>query len=165
MASKNQIWFPGQSTQGGHMIWKRRRWYFWLIVQILDLSSDARTFQVIWDISKHMDPNIQMEIDMPSNHEDGQLWVLDLGVYVIENKVSSGSMQSQCQTKETINELTKGKFKVQPKFKQGRKHHIKFEAKVKIKLSMRCNAKYWQRMMLLLMSRSYPILRSTSLAN
>ena len=54
------------------------------------LEDDARTFLILKDIANIQDPDIQMEVDYPSVHENKRLPVLDLGVFVVNNKIQFG---------------------------------------------------------------------------
>ena len=51
------------------------------------MAPDLRTMNILKDISNQLDPNIQMTIDVPSVHSNGRLPVLDLEVFLIENKI------------------------------------------------------------------------------
>ena len=46
-----------------------------------DREEDQRTFDLLRDIANTLDPDIQMEVDVPSRNQSGRLPVLDLGLY------------------------------------------------------------------------------------
>ena len=48
------------------------------------IPSDKRTMEVIREIGNSIHPSIQLEVDYPSNHEDGKMPILDLKVWVQE---------------------------------------------------------------------------------
>ena len=46
------------------------------------ISGDKRTMEVVKSIGNGLHPSIQLEVDCPSNHEDGKMPILDLKVWV-----------------------------------------------------------------------------------
>ena len=52
-----------------------------------NLQADQRTMYVLRDIANQMDSDIQLTIDTPSLHSNGRLPVLDLEVFLIQNKI------------------------------------------------------------------------------
>ena len=54
--------------------------------EYINLEPDLRTFAVLKDIVNQQDEDIQMTIDVPSLHSNRRLPVLDLEVFLIQNK-------------------------------------------------------------------------------
>ena len=52
-------------------------------------EDDKYTFNILKEIANTIEPNIQMEVDIPSNHQDKMLPVLDLKMYINkDNQIS-----------------------------------------------------------------------------
>ena len=66
---------------------KERKFIFNPDHEYTAMAPDLRTMNILKDISNQLDPNIQMTIDVPSVHSNGRLPVLDLEVFLIENKI------------------------------------------------------------------------------
>ena len=57
-------------------------------VEEKDQPADLRTFRVIQAIGNTIHPSIQLEIDVPSNHTDDKLPILDLKMWIKEVEIS-----------------------------------------------------------------------------
>ena len=66
------------------------------------LSGDQLTFLALTGIANDIDDDIQMESDVPSQHQDGYLPVLDLKVKVVNNKVEYLFYSKPCSSPYTI---------------------------------------------------------------
>ena len=71
-------------------------WYFCSQANIMkydwnhptaSMAADSRTFNVLCAIANTLDEEIQMVNDVASDHENGRLPVLDLELFVINNRV------------------------------------------------------------------------------
>ena len=52
-----------------------------------EICEDVNTFNILRDIANNIYVNIQMEIDVPSYHENGHLPVLDLNMFVSNDEI------------------------------------------------------------------------------
>ena len=72
-----------------------------------DIEEDERTMKVLKQIGDNIHPSIQLEIDYPSNNEDGKLKILDLKVWIekIEGKrmIVYEHYNKEVSTKAVIN--------------------------------------------------------------
>ena len=53
----------------------------------VDMGADARTFQLLADLANTWEPKIQMTFEVPSLTGNGRLPVLDLEIFVVNNRV------------------------------------------------------------------------------
>ena len=51
------------------------------------IPEDQRTFKIIKDIGESIHESIKLEMDVPTNHDDNKLPLLDLKVYIIHEEV------------------------------------------------------------------------------
>ena len=54
------------------------------------VPADRRTFDFVKEVGNSIDPNIQVEVDVPSNYEDEKLPILDLKVWTGEVETEDG---------------------------------------------------------------------------
>ena len=59
------------------------------------VHEDQYTFNIIKDVANSIHPNIQMEVDTPSNHMDGKLPVLDLKMWLEDDNSISHTFYSK----------------------------------------------------------------------
>ena len=60
-------------------------------MRLMGFQNDFRTtFDFIKDVGNSIDPSIQLEVDVPSNHEDGKMPILDLKVWMREVETEEG---------------------------------------------------------------------------
>ena len=65
-------------------------------------ESDVRTAKVLNQIANKLEPNIQMTYDVPSLHADKKMPVLDLKVWVEDNKVKYTFKKKEVSSKYTM---------------------------------------------------------------
>ena len=53
----------------------------------VNIEDDLRTFQELVAVGNSLDLNIQLELDVPSLHDDGKLPILDLKVWIEDNQI------------------------------------------------------------------------------
>ena len=63
---------------------------------------DQRTFLTLVDMANGLDKDIQMEMDVPSVHQDATLPVLNLGLKVVRNQVEWTFFSKPCTSPYTI---------------------------------------------------------------
>merc|ERR1711954_544945 len=68
----------------------------------MDQSGDLHTFQVLTELANGIDPDIQMESDVPSAHGNGRLPVLDLNLFVESNQVKFSFYSKPCSSPYTV---------------------------------------------------------------
>ena len=64
------------------------------------ITGDRRTMEVVRDIGNSIHPSIQLEVDYPSNYEDGKMPLLDLKVWVQEGNDGSSRIIHEFYTKD-----------------------------------------------------------------
>ena len=71
------------------------------------ISADKRTMLLIQDIGNDIHPSIQLEVDFPSNHEDGKMPILDLKVWIEKHETHAMIMHEfyskEVSSKNVIN--------------------------------------------------------------
>ena len=67
-----------------------------------NLPDDQRTFNELLIIGNTLDPSIQLEMDVPSLHQDNKLPILDLKVWVEGNKIRHVFYKKEVATKHLI---------------------------------------------------------------
>ena len=65
-------------------------------------ADDIRTFRVLCQIGNTIDPNIQLEPDAPSLHEDGKLPILDLKVWIEEGRIRHQFYKKEVASKRVL---------------------------------------------------------------
>ena len=79
----------------------------------VDQNSDARTLLILREIANSIDTAIQFEVDYPSLHENGRLPVLDLNMFIANDKIEFGFFRKPIASpflilyKSAINSQTK----------------------------------------------------------
>ena len=66
------------------------------------VEDDLYTFQILMGIANGIDPDIQMEVDVPSAHGNGRLPVLDLNIFVESNQVKFSFYSKPCSSPYTV---------------------------------------------------------------
>ena len=64
------------------------------------IPGDRWTVEVVRDIGNSIHPSIQLEVDYPSNYEDGKMPLLDLKVWVQEDNDGSSRIIHEFYTKD-----------------------------------------------------------------
>ena len=64
------------------------------------IPGDRRTMEIVRDIGNSIHPSIQLEVDYPSNYEDGKMPLLDLKVWVQEGGDGSSRIVHEFYTKD-----------------------------------------------------------------
>ena len=59
-----------------------------------DLADDARAMKILAEIANELDSSIVMTPDFSSLHQDGRRPVLDLGLFIQDNRVQFGFSRS-----------------------------------------------------------------------
>ena len=71
------------------------------------IDADKRTMLLIQDIGNDIHPSIQLEVDFPSNHEDGKMPILDLKVWIEKHEAHAMIMHEfyskEVSSKNVIN--------------------------------------------------------------
>ena len=68
----------------------------------INLPDDIRTFQELLAIGNTLDVNIQLELDVPSHHQDNKLPILDLKVWVEGNRLRHQFYRKEVATNQLI---------------------------------------------------------------
>ena len=67
-----------------------------------DRPDDARTMDILKNIANSIDPEIQMEVDYPSNHINGKMPILDMEIWVEDGIVRHSFYRKPCSSPYTI---------------------------------------------------------------
>ena len=96
------------ATQPG-MRYKNKKLYLSrnAICEDQGIGADKRTMLLIQDIGNDIHPSIQLEVDFPSNHEDGKMPILDLKVWIEKHEAHAMIMHEfyskEVSSKNVIN--------------------------------------------------------------
>ena len=64
------------------------------------IPGDRKTMKVVRDIGNSIHPSIQLEVDYPSNYEDGKIPLLDLKVWIQEGNDGSSKIINEFYAKD-----------------------------------------------------------------
>ena len=68
----------------------------------VNMEADARTFQLLADLANTLDPKIQMTFEVPSLTGNGRLPVLDLEIFVVQNRMEFSFYKKPIASQFTI---------------------------------------------------------------
>ena len=77
---------PGMRWNGRELIFNQE-----VVEEDRQIEDDKRTFNIIRQIGDQIHSSIKLEVDVPSNHDDRKIPILDLKVWVEEIQIEDGS--------------------------------------------------------------------------